>query len=82
MKKTLTVPKMNKSNLSITISENLNKFKSKLENLKAYFKKNKLDMRDHYKGKVKKNNYVPFSNEIAFKIGEMGFDKYGNLVTW
>jgi hypothetical protein len=82
MKKTLTVSRINKSNLSTTLSENINKFKSKIKDMKSNFKKNKIELNNTIKAQQKKNNYVPFSTEIDFKIGEMGFDKYGNLVTW
>jgi hypothetical protein len=42
MKKTLTVSRINKSNLSTTLSENINKFKSKIKDMKSNFKKNKI----------------------------------------
>lgn len=82
MKKTLTIPKDTKSNISTTIGENITKLKSKIKNMKANFKKKKLELNNTLKTQQNKNNYVPFSNEIAFKIGDLGFDEYGNLVKW
>ena len=54
-----------------------------MKNLKQKLKNMIHKIRDVKKPAVIKNNYIGLGEEeVAFEIGEMGFDKYGNLVKW
>ena len=82
MKKQLTTFELDKKQNSNILFEKATMFQNKLKTIKNNFMNNFLKRKDTINTKNKKNNYEEFQEEVAFEQGEMGFDKYGNLVKW
>ncbi len=82
MKKQLTTFELNKKQNSNILFEKATMFQNKLKTIKNNFMNNFLKRKDIINTKNKKNNYEEFQEEVTFEQGDMGFDKYGNLVKW
>ncbi len=82
MKKQLTTFELNKKQNSNILFEKATMFQNKLKTIKNNFMNNFLKRKDIINTKNKKNNYEELQEEVTFEQGDMGFDKYGNLVKW